>query len=318
MKLIIQIPCYNEQDSLPVTVSELPKYINGIDEIEVLVIDDGSSDNTLKVAQSLGIDHIISLPNNRGLAKAFSAGIDRCLEEGADIIVNTDADNQYSGLDIEKLVFPILHQGADIVIGDRQTNKIEHFSYLKKVFQKVGSYFVRMISKTDVIDTVSGFRAFTRESAMKINIFTDFSYTIESLIQFGYKKANVISVPVKTNGPIRKSRLFKSIPSFIINQLLTIIRAFSNYQALKVFISVGLIIIIPGIIGFTRFIYFYFTDGGEGHIQSLIFSTVLINIGFIVLMSGIIADLISNNRKLIEDISFRIKKFILEQQVKNQ
>ncbi len=308
MKLLIQIPCYNEEESLQKTIKNLPKSINGIDDIEILVIDDGSTDKTLEIAKRLNVEHIVSFPNNRGLAQAFYAGIEKCLLSGADIIVNTDADNQYLGSDIEKLVFPILDKRADIVVGDRETDHIKHFSLLKKIFQKFGSYSVRKLSNTNVTDTVSGFRAFTRESAMHINIFTDYSYTIETLMQFGARKANIISVPIKTNETLRKSRLFKSIPSFIANQFLTIIRAFSNYQALKVFIFIGLIIITPGIFGFTRFLYYYFIDGGEGHIQSLIFSTVLINIGFIVLMSGILADLISNNRKLIENVSLLIKK----------
>jgi len=308
VKLLIQIPCYNEEETLGETIKAFPKFIDGIDEIETLVIDDGSTDNTLNTAKNLAVDHIVALPNNRGLAKAFYAGIEECLKVGADIIVNTDADNQYLGSDIKKLVEPILNKKADIVVGDRQTDKIEHFSVIKKIFQKFGSYFVRKLSKTDVIDTVSGFRAFTRESALQINIFTDYSYTIETIMQFGSRKANIISVPIETNKTTRESRLFKNIPSFISNQLFTIIRAFSNYQALKVFTTIGLIIITPGIFGFIRFLYFYFTKGGDGHVQSLIFSTVLINIGFIVLMSGVIADLISNNRKLIENVAYLIKK----------
>tara|TARA_B100001750_G_C15399689_1_gene541961 strand:+ start:48 stop:1004 length:957 start_codon:yes stop_codon:yes gene_type:complete len=312
MKLIIQIPCYNEEDSLPITFNNLPKNINGIDQIKTLVINDGSTDNTLKVAKTIGVDYILSFSNNKGLAKAFSMGIDKCLELGADIIVNTDADNQYFGDDIKKLVDPIINNQADIVVGSRAIDEIEDFSWFKKKLQKIGSYFVRKLSNTDVQDTVSGFRAFTRSAAMRINIFTGYSYTIESLIQFGYEKASIVSVPIRTNKNTRESRLFKSIPSFIANQLITIIRSFSTYKPLKVFTIIGLITIIPGIFGFMRFLYFYFTVGGEGHIQSLIFSTVLINIGFIVLMSGIIADLISSNRKLTENILYFLKKIVFD------
>ena len=312
MKLIIQIPCYNEEDSLPITFNNLPKNINGIDQIKTLVINDGSTDNTLNVAKTIGADYILSFSNNKGLAKAFSMGIDKCLELGADIIVNTDADNQYFGDDIKKLVDPIINNQADIVVGSRAIDEIEDFSWFKKKLQKIGSYFVRKLSNTDVQDTVSGFRAFTRSAAMRINIFTGYSYTIESLIQFGYEKASIVSVPIRTNKNTRESRLFKSIPSFIANQLITIIRSFSTYKPLKVFTIIGLITIIPGIFGFMRFLYFYFTVGGEGHIQSLIFSTVLINIGFIVLMSGIIADLISSNRKLTENILYFLKKIVFD------
>lgn len=302
MKLIIQIPCYNEEKTLPITYVDLPKKIDGVDIIEVLIINDGSTDRTLEIAQSLGINHILNFRKNRGLARAFEAGLNKCLELGADIIVNTDADNQYSGNDIEKLIRPIINNEADVVIGDRQTNKIKHFSFFKKILQKIGSSFIRRISGTEVKDVVSGFRAFNRDTAMQINIATDFSYTIENIIQLGFLKAKVISVPVNTNDKLRKSRLFSSIPGFISHQLTTIIRAYSNYKALRVFTLMGLLIMLPGIIGFGRFIYFFFTKGGDGHIQSLIFSTAFLNAGFLILIFGIIADLISTNRKLLEKI----------------
>ena len=317
MKLIIQIPCYNEEKSLPETYADLPKNIEGIDKIETLIINDGSTDNTTQVAKQLGVDHIVSFKQNRGLAMAFSVGIEKCLELGANIIVNTDADNQYCGADIKKIVLPIINNKADVVIGDRETNKIKHFSWFKKRLQRSGSSLVRGLSNTDVPDTVSGFRAFSKEAALKINVLTDFSYTIENLIQLGHQKLKIISVPINTNGKLRESRLFKSVPSFIINQLATILRVYATYKALKVFTIIGIIIIIPGLGGFIRFLYFYFTDGGAGHIQSLILSTTLIIIGFLVFMFGIISDLISNNRKLIEKTLYKVKKLELERKNEN-
>ncbi len=317
MKLIIQIPCFNEEEVLPITYADLPTKIDGIDKIETLIINDGSIDNTLEVAKKIGVNHIINFNKNRGLARGFSAGIEKCLELGADIIVNTDADNQYNGKDIPKLVKPILESVADVVIGDRQTDKIKHFSWFKRKLQKSGSALVRKLSNTEVPDSVSGFRAFSREAAMKINTLTEFSYTIENIIQLGHQKMKIISVPIQTNEKLRESRLFKSTPSFIRNQITTILRVYATYKALKVFTFIGLIIIMPGLLGFIRFLYYYFTVGGEGHIQSLIFSTVLINVGFLVFMFGIIADLISSNRKLIEKALYKIKKIELEKLDKN-
>lgn len=302
MKLIIQIPCYNEEKTLPATYVDLPKHIDGIDEIETLIIDDGSTDKTVEIARALGVNHIIVFKRNKGLARAFEAGLENCLKLGADIIVNTDADNQYCGADIENLVKPILQEQADVVIGDRQTASIKHFSFFKKTLQKLGSFTVRKLSNSDIKDAVSGFRAFSRPIAHKINILTEFSYTIENIIQLEYLKAKIVSVPVRTNPKTRKSRLFKSIPNFIGHQLTTLIRAYSNYRALKVFTTLGVFLIIPGIVGFIRFLYFYFTEGGHGHIQSLIFSTAFLNVGFIIIIFGILADMISKNRKIIEKI----------------
>lgn len=312
MKLIIQIPCYNEEKTLPVTCRDLPRQIEGIDEIETLIINDGSTDNTVEVARKIGVNHIVNFNRNKGLARAFSAGIEKCLESGADVIVNTDADNQYCGQDIPKLVKPVIDGEADVVVGDRQTDKISHFSWIKKRLQKTGSSLIRKLSNTKVADTVSGFRAFSRDAAMRINTLTEFSYTIESLIQLGNQKLKIISVPIRTNDELRKSRLFKSIPGFLSLQLSTILRVYATYKALRVFTAIGLIVILPGLLGFGRFLYYFFTVGGEGHIQSLIFSTVLINIGFIVFMFGIIADLIGNNRKLIEKALYKIKKMELK------
>lgn len=308
MKLIIQIPCFNEQETLPQTFADLPKKIEGIDTIEVLVINDGSSDKTVEVAKSLGVNYVVGFSSNRGLAKAFEHGIEKCLELGADIIVNTDADNQYKGEDIAELVKPIINGEADLVVGDRNTKSIEHFSASKKLLQKVGSGIVRKLSGTSIPDAVSGFRAYSREAAIMVNIISDFSYTAENLIQLGQKRLRIVSVPVRTNPVTRKSRLFKSIGSFISNQAITITRAYSTYKALKVFTFLGLLILLPGIAGFIRFLYFYFTSGGDGHIQSLIFSTAFIVVGFVLIVLGVIADLISTNRKLLEKLLYHVKE----------
>ncbi len=302
MKLIIQIPCFNEEQSLPATFIDLPKRIEGIDKIEVLVVDDGSTDRTAAVAEALGVHHIVRFKANRGLARAFEAGLERCLAEGADIIVNTDADNQYRGQDIEPLVRPILDGRADAVVGDRQTDGIEHFTRGKKFLQKWGSSAIRRLSGTQVRDAVSGFRAFSRQTAIRLNILSDFSYTVENLIQLGDKRLKVLSVPIRTNGQTRPSRLFRSVPHFIANQLATLLRIYSTYRPLRVFSAIGILLMLPGLVGFIRFIYFYFVDGGLGHIQSLVFSAVSLNLGFLVIVFGILADLIANNRKLIEKL----------------
>ena len=308
MKLIIQIPCYNEEETLPLTLADIPHKIEGIDTIEILIIDDGSKDKTVEIAKNLKVNHIVSFKQNKGLARAFEAGIEKCIEEGADIIVNTDGDNQYCGADIPKLVKPLLSGEADVVIGDRQTHKIAHFSIFKKRLQKFGTKVIQNLSQTDVKDAVSGFRAYSRQTALKMNINTDFSYTIENLIQLGNMKERIISVPIRTNKQLRKSRLFKSIPDFIFNQLSTIIRVYSTYKSLKVFSIIGILLMIPGLIGIFRFIYFFISDGGSGHIQSLVISAIFLNVGFFIIMFGIIANLISVNRKLIERTLYRLRK----------
>jgi glycosyltransferase involved in cell wall biosynthesis len=308
VKLIIQIPCFNEEKTLSATVRDLPKKISGVDKIEVLVIDDGSTDRTAEVAQQLEVDHIVRFNRNKGLARAFSAGLEKCLVLGADIIVNTDADNQYCGEDICKLVQPIVEGKADMVVGDRQVSKISHFSWIKRKLNRYGSALIRRLSGADVEDAVSGFRALSRDAALGINTLTDFSYTVESLIQLGNQKFRILSVPIRTNETLRKSRLFKSIPNFLSLQLVTMLRVYATYRALRVFSTIGILLILPGVFGFLRFLYYYFTDGGRGHVQSLIFSTVLIIIGFVVFMFGIVADLVGNNRKIIEKTLYKIKK----------
>lgn len=313
MKLIIQIPCLNEEATLPVTIRDIPRKIKGISKIEILIIDDGSTDKTIEVAKSLGVDHIVKFPKNKGLAEAFKAGIDACLKLGADIIVNTDADNQYKGSDIPKLIKPILDRKYEMVIGDRKTDTIEHFSTIKKFFQKFGSSVVRKLSKTDVPDTTSGFRAYSREAALRINVVSEFTYTLETIIQAGHRKIAVGHVEIGTNGKLRESRLFKSITGYMKRSAQTIIRTYTMYRPMKVFLSGGILLVLVGAGIGARFIYYYIMGQGNGHIQSLILAAVLIIIGFQLGMLGLIADLISNNRKLTEETLYRVKKIELQQ-----
>ena len=312
MKLIIQIPCYNEEKNLPATFSDLPKTIEGIERIETLIIDDGSEDHTVEIARRIGVDHILSFKNHKGLARAFSEGIDKSLELGADIIVNTDADNQYAGQDIPQLVQPILEGKADVAVGARRIEAIPHFSWFKKRLIRWGSALIRTLSRTKVEDAVSGFRAFSKEAALRISILSDYSYTIENLIQLGHQKLKIISVPIRTNPKSRESRLIKNIPHFVGQQAATILRVYATYQALKVFMTLGLIIILPGLLGFLRFLYLYGTGRGQGHVQSLIFSAAMFLGGLLILIFGVIADLIGNNRKQIEKALYRIKRMELE------
>jgi glycosyltransferase involved in cell wall biosynthesis len=311
MKLIVQIPCYNEEKTLPQTYADIPKNIEGIDKVEVLIIDDGSFDKTIEVAKSLGVDHIVINKQNMGLARSFRRGIDECLRQGADIIVNTDGDNQYAGWDIPKLVQPILEEKSDIVIGDRQTHLIPHFSKSKKIMQWFGSAVVRKLAGIWVPDAVSGFRAISREAAIKLNVLSSFSYTIEMVIQAGKRNLSVISIPVETNTKTRESRLFKSIPSFIFNQLTTIVRTYAMYQPLKVLFILGAGLSVIGAIPITRFIYFYYTKGGDGHMQSLVLGGVFVMMGFISFLAGILADLISFNRQLLEMNLEKVKRLEL-------
>lgn len=312
LKLIIQIPCFNEEGTLPGTLLDLPKRLEGIDTLELLIVDDGSSDRTREVARELGVDHIVSHKRNFGLAAAFSSGIEACLKLGADIIVNTDGDNQYAGGDIGKLVAPILEGRADIVIGDRQTDTIDHFSSHKKLLQKVGSYAVRKLSNTDVPDTVSGFRAYSRDAALQLNIVSTFSYTIESIIQAGVKKLAVTSVPVGTNPKTRESRLFRSLPRFIERQLNTMVRMYSMYRPLRVFAFIGALLLLVGALPIVRFLYFYFIGEGDGHVQSLVLGGMFITLGFFTLLMGLLADLIGFNRKLVEMTLEKVRRIELQ------
>lgn len=312
MKLIIQIPCLNEEKTLPESVADLPKQIDGIDKIEVLVIDDGSDDRTSAVAAELGVDHIIRNKNNKGLAKSFRIGLENCLKKGADIIVNTDGDNQYAGADIPKLIGPILRGEADIVIGDRQTDSIPHFSPTKKLLQRLGSSVVARLAETEVPDTVSGFRAFSRDAAINLNVVSPFSYTVETLIQAGKKHMAITSVPIATNPKTRESRLFKSITSFISNQLSTIVRMYTMYQPLRVFFYIGLLISIIGAIPIFRFLYFYAMGEGNGHVQSLVLGGTLVILGFLSFLMALLADVVSSNRQLIEMTLEKIKRIELQ------
>lgn len=302
MKLIVMIPCYNEEKTLPLVIDSIPKQIKGVDQIETLIIDDGSTDQTVKVAQELGVTHIIQHKSNKGLARSFETGLAACLQHEADLIVNTDGDNQYPQQDIPKLIQPILAGEAEIVIADRQTDQIKHFSPLKKLLQKVGSGVVRILSSTNVPDAVSGFRAYSAEAAKQINIVTDFSYAIETIIQASKKKIKITSVPVITNPKTRDSRLFKSMWGHIKNSGATIIRVFAMYEPLKTFTFISLAMLLPGLLLAGRFLYFYITSRAGGHVQSLILAAVLIIVGFQIFLIGLLADLIASNRKLIEKL----------------
>ena len=308
MKLIRQIPCLNEAQTLTIALNDLPKHIDGIDEIEYLIINDGSVDNTVEVARDWGVNYIVSFKRNKGLAKGFMAGIDACLRNGADIIVNTDADNQYCGADLEKLVRPILDGTAEVVIGERPIDKTEHFSPLKKKLQHLGSYVVRVASKTDIPDAPSGFRAFSRDAAMHLNVMNNYTYTLETIVQAGRTSMAITSVPVRTNGELRKSRLFHSMGGYIKRSVLTIIRAFMMYRSLTFFSILGMVPFLTGIIIMIRFLIYFFKGAGNGHIQSLILASTLIMLGFMTFIVGLQADVIANNRKLLEDIQYRVRR----------
>ncbi|TCV95746.1 glycosyltransferase involved in cell wall biosynthesis [Luteibacter rhizovicinus] len=307
MKLIIQIPCLNESETLGIALSELPRHVPGFDVVEWLVIDDGSTDNTADVARLNGVDHVVQHPVNRGLAEAFMTGIDACLTLGADVIVNTDADNQYCGSDIPTLTSAIVAGEAEIVIGARPIDETEHFSWIKKKLQHLGSWAVRMASRTDVADAPSGFRAISREAAMRLNVFNAYTYTLETIIQAGQSNMRVISVPVHTNEDLRPSRLVKSIPSYVKRSLLTILRVFVIYRPLAFFASLSGIFMAIGLIAGIRFLYSYIDGSGEGHVQSVVFSALCIIVGLLLLMMGLIGDLIATNRKLLERVDVRLQ-----------
>jgi glycosyltransferase involved in cell wall biosynthesis len=308
VKLIIQIPCLNEENTLPQTLKDLPDKIEGVDTIEILVIDDGSTDKTVEVAKNLGVHHILQFTNNKGLAKAFISGINQSLKLGADIIVNTDADNQYFGGDIAKLVQPILNKEADIVVGDRQVETIRHFSPIKIFLQKFGSWVVRQLSGTQIPDATSGFRAYSKDAALQLNVVSDFTYTIETIISAGKKNLAITHVPVKTNKKLRESRLFPSISVYLNRSLVTMLKVYSMYRPLRLFTLAGGTSFLLGFAIGCRYLFFFFMGQTEGHIQSLILSAILLIVGFQIIMMGIAAELISVNRQLLEDIQVRIKK----------
>lgn len=310
MKLIIQIPCYNEQYALPITLKSLPKKIKSIDTIEYLIIDDGSTDRTIEIAKKNDVHHIVRLPRHSGLAKAFMKGIEVCLSFGADIIVNIDADNQYCADDIEKLVEPIIENRAEIVVGERPIEKMKDFSKVKKFLQKFGSWVVKIVSGTNIKDAPSGFRAISREAAYLLNVFSKYTYTLETIIQAGLSGITIQSIPIRVNEQLRPSRLIKSIPSYINRSLITILRIFITYKPLRFFTIISLIFLIPGIVLGIRFLYFFIVGNGVGHVQSLIFAAILIILGVLFGILGLIGDLISKNRRLLEDIQYNLRKNI--------
>lgn len=308
MKLIIQMPCYNEGETLKIALDALPKQIEGIDQIEYLIINDGSADHTVDMAKEWGVDYIVNFRRNRGLAKGFMAGLDACLRNGADIIVNTDADNQYEGADIEKLVRPILDGKTDIVVGARPIDEIEDFSPLKKKLQHFGSWVVRKASSTDIPDAPSGFRAYSREAAMRLNVTNEYTYTLETIVQAGRTKIAMESVPIRTNKELRPSKLMKSMAGYIKKSMFTIGHVFMLYKPLQFFVIIGSMIFFLGVAVGIRFLNFYIRGLGNGHIQSLILAAVLLLLGFQTIIVGLLADVIASNRKILEDVQYHVRR----------
>lgn len=308
MKLIIQIPCLNEAGTLAITLRDLPRSVPGFDQVEWLVIDDGSTDDTAALAKQLGADHVVRHTVNRGLATAFMTGLDACLRLGADVIVNTDADNQYQAADIPLLTGPIIAGQADMVIGARPIDQTEHFSWVKKRLQRLGSWAVRVASKTTVLDAPSGFRAITRETAMRLNVFNPYTYTIETIIQAGLSNLRVLSVPIRTNADLRPSRLVKSISSYVRRSLVTILRIFVIYRPVPLFFWPGVALAMVGGGAAVRFLYFFLTGAGDGHVQSLIFGGLSITLGAMMVMLAVLADMITANRKLLEGMMVRVQR----------
>ena len=307
MKLIIQIPCYNEAESLPETLAQLPRRLDGIDQVEVLVIDDGSRDDTVAVAEACGVDHVLRLPHHAGLAEAFAAGLDACLRLGADFIVNTDADNQYYAGDIPRLVAPLLNGEAELVLGDRGVATLETFSPFKRQLQVIGSRVVSRAAGLDVPDAATGFRAMTRDVALHTVVLSDYSYTLETLIQAGNRKTRVLSVPVRTNPPKRPSRLMSGTGEYLKHSTATIIRSYAMYRPLRVFFTTGSIIFLVGFALAVRFLVYFFQGQGSGHVQSLILAAVLLIVGFQTWLIGLVADLVGKNRRLMEEVLWRVR-----------
>jgi glycosyltransferase involved in cell wall biosynthesis len=312
MKLIIQIPCLDEEKTLPVTLRDLPREVPGFEEVEWLIIDDGSTDRTIEVAREHGVDHIVRLTNNRGLASGFQAGLDASLKLGADVIVNTDADNQYYGPDILKLVEPIVAGRADMVVGDREVTGIEHFSPLKKALQRLGSWVVRQASSTSVPDTTSGFRAYNREAALSLQVVSKFTYTLETIIQAGKMLVAVEHVPIRTNDKLRESRLFPSMWSYIRRNAVSIFRIYTMYEPLRVFMTAAALIGLVALVVWGRFVWFYLQGDGAGHVQSLILGVALFNAAMVLAALGVIGDLLSGQRTTLQRIFERVRRVELE------
>jgi glycosyltransferase involved in cell wall biosynthesis len=315
MKLIIQIPCLNEEQTLPDTLADLPREVPGFDSVEWLVIDDGSTDRTVEVAVSGGVDHIVRLTNNKGLANGFQAGLDASLKLGADVIVNTDADNQYYGGDIPKLVEPIIAGRADMVVGDRQVMTIEHFSPLKKSLQRLGSWVVRQASETTVPDTTSGFRAYNREAALQLQVVSKYTYTLETIIQAGKMTVAIDHVPIRTNAKTRESRLFKSMWQYVRRNMVSIFRIYSMYEPLRVFMTLALILGVFAVAVWTRFLVAYIQGTGAGHVQSLILGAVLFNAAVVLAALGIIGDLLSAQRIMLQRTFERVRRLELHSEI---
>ncbi len=312
MKLIIQIPCLNEEETLPVTLADLPRELQGFESVEWLIIDDGSTDRTVEVARTHGVDHIVRLTNNKGLASSFQAGLDAALKLGADVIVNTDADNQYHGPDVERLVAPILAGNADMVVGDREVGTIEHFSAPKKLLQRLGSWVVRQASQTSVPDTTSGFRAYNREAALAMQVVSKFTYTLETIIQAGKMTVAVDHVPVRTNPKLRESRLFPSMWTYIRRNGVSIFRIYAMYEPLRVFMTAALLVGAAALFVWGRFAYFFLQGDGAGHVQSLILGAVLFNAAMVLAALGVLGDLLSGQRITMQRIFERVRRIELE------
>jgi glycosyltransferase involved in cell wall biosynthesis len=308
MKLIIQIPCYNEAGTLAIALAALPRQVPGFDTVEWLIIDDGSTDDTVGVARANGVDHVVRHTRNQGLARGFMNGLDACLSLGADVIVNTDADNQYNAADIPALTKPVLEHQADIVVGARPIATIEHFSSIKKLLQKLGSWVVRIASGTDIPDAPSGFRAISRSAALRLMVFNDYTYTLETIIQAGQKNMAITSVPIRVNEDLRPSRLVKSIPSYVKRSIVTIVRIFIIYRPFRFFGTLGVLLFGAGLLLGMRFLWMYVGGEGEGYVQSLILAALLLGMGFVTFLVAIVADLLAANRKLLEDIRFKMSK----------
>ena len=307
MKLIIQIPCFNEAATLPATLADLPRSVPGFDEVEWLVIDDGSTDETRRVARDHGVDHVVGHTSNQGLARAFMTGLDACLQRGADVIVNTDADNQYKAAGIPALVAPVLDGSADIVVGERPIRIIRHFSPVKKALQKLGSWAVRMASKTAIPDAPSGFRAISRAAAQRLVVFSDYTYTLETIIQAGHKNIAITSVPVEVNEELRPSRLVTSVRAYVTRSIVTIVRVFIIYRPFRFFTTLAAVCFLAGFAIGVRFMVFYLSGDGSGHVQSLLLSTLLMGAGFQLFVVAFVADLLAANRKLLEELLYRAR-----------